>query len=70
MKTVGTKLDNSEYEEFESKCSECGLSKSEKLRELVKGFIKKPNQSEPKLIQVTDIDEEKPSPKLQVIRID
>ena len=39
MKTVGTKLDNSEYEIFEYCCQENGLNKSEQLRDLIKGFV-------------------------------
>ena len=38
MKTVGTKLDNSEYEEFENYCDENGLTKSEQLRTLIKNY--------------------------------
>jgi len=39
MKTVGTKLDNSEYDIFEFCCSEKGLTKSEQLRDLIKNFV-------------------------------
>ncbi len=39
MKTVGTKLDNAEYEIFEFCCNENGLSKSEQLRDLIKNFV-------------------------------
>lgn len=39
MKTVGTKLDNSEYEIFEFCCNEKGLTKSEQLRTLIKEFV-------------------------------
>jgi len=39
MKTVGTKLDNSEYDDFDVICDDCGQTKSEKLRELIKKFI-------------------------------
>ena len=48
MKTVGTKLDNSEYEIFEFCCNENGLSKSEQLRDLIKDFVNdetEPNES-------------------------
>lgn len=41
MKTVGTKLDNSEYDIFEFCCSENGLNKSEQLRNLIKNFTNK-----------------------------
>jgi len=39
MKTVGTKLDTSEYEIFEFCCNENGLSKSEQLRYLIRNFV-------------------------------
>ncbi len=39
MKTVGTKLDNAEYEIFEYCCNENGLNKSEQLRDLIKSFV-------------------------------
>ena len=51
MKTVGTKLDNSEYEIFEFCCNNLGLTKSEMLRDLVKTFVNKTNE---------DIEEEEP----------
>ena len=38
MKTVGTKLDNSEFEKFDQVCHELGLTRSEQLRELIKEF--------------------------------
>ena len=53
MKTIGTKLDNSEYEIFEFLCSEKGLSKSEQLRDLIKTFIGDVN--------VSDDEDEKPT---------
>ena len=40
MKVLGTKVDNSEYDTFNSICNDCGISKSEQLRELVKDFNK------------------------------
>ena len=54
MKTVGTKLDNSEYEIFEFCCNENGLSKSEQLRDLIKTFV---NTNDEEVIQL-DLDEE------------
>ena len=39
MKTVGTKLDNSEYKIFEFCCNDLGLTKSETLRDLIKTFV-------------------------------
>jgi len=43
MKTVGTKLDNSEYEIFEFCCNDLGLTKSEMLRDLIKDFVNEDN---------------------------
>lgn len=39
MKVVGTKLDNEEYDDFDVICSDCGITKSEKLRQLIKKFV-------------------------------
>lgn len=36
MKIVATKLDNSEYEKFNNSCLEKGLSKSERMRDLIR----------------------------------
>ncbi|GFN39469.1 MAG: hypothetical protein YK1309IOTA_450001 [Marine Group I thaumarchaeote] len=38
MKTVATKIDNTEFEKFENKCNDKGCSKSETLRELIRHF--------------------------------
>jgi len=58
MKTVGTKLDNSEYEIFEFCCNEIGLSKSEQLRDLIKDFVNdKPNDDSLK-VNVEDLESE------------
>ena len=40
MKTIGTKLDNDEFEEFLEICNEEGCSKSELLRKFVKDSIR------------------------------
>ncbi len=54
MKVLGTKVDNSEYDTFNSICNDCGISKSEQRRELVKDFNKfsgpdrNPTPKEPK----------------------
>lgn len=40
MRVLGTKVDDSEYDAFNSICNDCGISKSEQLRELVKDFNK------------------------------
>lgn len=42
MKTIGTKLDNSEYEIFDFCCNEKGLTKSEMLRKLIQNFLDTP----------------------------
>lgn len=62
MKTVGTKLDESEYQIFEFCCDKNGLSKSEQLRDLIKGFVNRTNE---------DIEEE-PLPRAEgkIIRIE
>lgn len=39
MKTIGTKLENAEYDIFEFCCQENGLTKSEQLRDLIKEFV-------------------------------
>ena len=44
MKTVGTKLDNSEYEIFEFCCNDLGLTKSEMIRDLIKSFVNRTNE--------------------------
>lgn len=60
MKTVGTKLDNSEYEEFEEYCNENGLTKSEQLRTLIKNYgnEKLSNSDSEPFKDCTDCDEE------------
>ena len=60
MKTVGTKLDNSEYEIFEFCCSENGLTKSEQLRDLIKCFVNDKPNDEPLEINYEDLEEEEP----------
>jgi len=58
MKVVGTKLDNSDYEIFYFMCQDCGLSKSEMLRDFVKSFIRtgdKPGERETVEIKERDI---------------
>ena len=60
MKTVGTKLDNSEYEIFEFCCSENGLTKSEQLRDLIKNFVNNKPNDEPLEINYEDLEEEEP----------
>ncbi len=69
MKTVGTKLDNSEYEIFEFCCSENGLTKSEQLRDLIKTFV---NTNDEEVIHL-DLDKEqtvaKPLPEGIITRV-
>jgi len=77
MKTIGTKLDNKDYEKFLEMCNNDGMSVSEKLRDLVRisldayeeGLEKeKEEKQEPQLIRVSDIDDEdEPKPTATVI---
>jgi len=60
MKTVGTKLDNSEYKIFEFCCSENGLTKSEQLRDLIKEFVNDKPNDESLEINYEDLEEEEP----------
>ena len=73
MKTVGTKLDNSEYEIFEYCCQENGSNKSEQLRDLIKGFVNAEKESKELEIKVEDV-EPKPTiefiPELRNVRIE
>jgi len=62
MKTVGTKLDNSEYETFDSCCNDVGLTKSEMLRDLIKNLITPEDEQDDKSIPtptITSIVEDK-----------
>ena len=70
MKTVGTKLDTSEYEIFEFCCNENGLSKSEQLRDLIKGFVNDKPHDEPLEINYEDLEtENKPSAEGIITRV-
>jgi len=69
MKTVGTKLDNSEYEIFEFCCSENGFTKSEQLRDLIKDFVNDKPNDEPLEINYNDLEEEEPVGKGIIKRI-
>jgi len=69
MKTVGTKLDNSEYEIFEFCCSENGLTKSEQLRDLIKDFVNDKPNDEPLEINVEDLEEEEPVKEAIINRV-
>ncbi len=53
MKTVGTKLDNGDYEIFEFCCNENGLTKSEQLRDLIKGFVTRPTEEQTEIPEPT-----------------
>lgn len=67
MKTVGTKLDNSEYEIFEFCCNEKGLTKSEQLRTLIKGFV----DDKPETETITAIyDDKRPEPTITIVDVD
>jgi len=64
MKTVTTKLDNDEFEEFLEICNDEGCSKSEMLRKLVKDFTKMNAQV------VEEESEEEAVPELKITSID
>ncbi len=66
MKTIGTKLDNSEYDIFDFCCQEKGLTKSEQLRKLVKGFLDAPTPKQKEPIESTG---DPPRPEKKVARI-
>ena len=73
MKVVGAKLDDSDYERFETFCIDEGLSKSEILRGLIKQYCdccEEDLQSEQddQKPTVTIIDEKQPA-EVQNIRI-
>ena len=63
MKTVTTKLDNDEFEEFLDICNDEGCSKSEMLRKLVKDFTKMN-------AQVDEEESEEAVPELKITSID
>jgi len=77
MKTIGTKLDNKDYEKFLEMCNNDGMSVSEKLRDLVRMSLdaneeglemEKEEKQEPQLIRVSDIDDEdEPKPTATVV---
>ena len=74
MKVVGAKLDDSDYERFETFCMDEGISKSEILRGLIKQYCDAceddlQSKSDPPKPIVTIIDE-KQSPSLQNVRIE
>ncbi len=63
MKTVTTKLDNDEFEEFLDICNDEGCTKSEMLRKLVKDFTKMN-------AQVVEEESEEAVPELKITSID
>jgi len=73
MKVVGAKLDDSDYERFETFCMDEGISKSEIIRGMIRQYCDACEeelqiQSENKKPTVTIIGEKEPSP-VQNIRI-
>jgi len=66
MKTVGTKLDNSEYDIFDFCCKENGLTKSEQLRDLIKNFMDRPEESAAATVAEP---KERPQPTIKIIDI-
>ena len=71
MKTVGTKLDNSEYEIFEFCCEEKGLTKSEQLRYLIRNFVCEktdpPKKVEEPTVEI--LSDEQEIPEMQNIEV-
>ena len=68
MKTVGTKLDNSEYDIFEFCCNENGLNKSEQLRNLIKNFTNKKTNGH---VTPPELNmEQTPKPTITIIGVD
>jgi len=76
MKTVGTKLDNKDYEKFLEICNNDGMSVSEELRNLVRMSLdayeeglemEKEEKQEPQLIEIRDIPEDEPKPTATLI---
>lgn len=73
MKVVGAKLDDSDYERFETFCIDEGISKSEIIRGLIKQYCDACDddlglQSDTPKPTVTIIDEKRPLP-VQNVRI-
>jgi len=64
MKVVGTKLDDSDYERFETFCLDEGLSKSEILRGMIKQYC---DACEDGLQIQTDESSELKNPKVEII---
>jgi len=70
MKTVGTKLDNSEYKIYEFCCNENGLTKSEQLRDLIKGFVNDKPRDEQLEINYEELEiENKPNAEGIITRV-
>ncbi|MBT5201619.1 MAG: CopG family transcriptional regulator [Thaumarchaeota archaeon] len=66
MKVVGAKLDDSDYERFETFCIDEGISKSEVIRGLIKQYCDACNDDQEIQLEiqkptVTIIDEKQPS---------
>jgi len=76
MKTIGTKLDNKDYEKLLEMCNNDGMCVSEKLRDLVRMSLdaneeglemEKEEKQEPQLIEIRDIPEDEPKPTATVV---
>jgi len=75
MKTVGTKIDNEEFEKFTEMCLEKGCTRSETLRELIRHYTetghpmqpKSKEKQKPQLIEIRDIPEDEPKPTVTLI---
>ncbi len=73
MKTVSTKLDNSDFKRFQDMCNDDGMCASEELRDLIKGNLEayeeyldseNKKESEPKEESKITISEVEEKPKV------
>lgn len=69
MKVVGTKLDDSDYERFETFCMDKGISKSEVMRGLIKQYCDTCEDFSDDDPPVTQDLGDKPITKAKVIRV-
>jgi len=69
MKVVGTKLDDSDYDLFETFCIDKGISKSEIIRSLIKQYCDDCENCLDDDHIITQDSEIKPIPKLRIKRI-
>ena len=76
MKTIGTKLDNKDYDKFLEMCNDDDICVSEELRDLVRMSLdayeeglekEKEEKQEPQLIKIRDVPEDEPKPTATLI---